>query len=107
VKGHGPQALLQFATSDIRYFPDGAFPVSGRGAVEAALLGQKDELSFEPAGGGIASTGDLAYTYGKATRKAGPQAPARDGGYLRIWRRSGDGVWQLALELTSTADDEK
>lgn len=104
-KGRTSQALLQFAAPDIRYFPPGAFPVSGRGAVEAALLGQRDELSFEPAGGGIASTGDLAYTFGKVVRKAGPQAPPRDGGYLRIWRRTGDAVWQVALELTSTDED--
>lgn len=103
-KSRGPQALLQFATSDIRYFPAGSFPVSGRGAVEAALLGQRDEVSFEPAGGGIASTADLAYTFGKATRKAAPQAPTHDGGYLRIWRRSSDGLWQVALELTTTDD---
>ncbi len=103
-KSRGPQALLQFATSDIRYFPAGSFPVSGRGAVETALLGQRDEVSFEPAGGGIASTADLAYTFGKATRKAAPLAPTHDGGYLRIWRRSSDGLWQVALELTTTDD---
>lgn len=103
-KSRGSQALLQFATPDVRYFPAGAFPVAGRGAVEAALLGQKDELTFEPAGGGIASTADLGFTYGKATRKAAANAPLRDGGYLRIWRRTSGGVWQVALELTSTED---
>jgi ketosteroid isomerase-like protein len=105
VKNRGSQALLQFAAPDIRYFPPGAFPVSGRGAVETALIGQKDELSFEPSGGGIAGTGDLAYTYGKASRRASEQAPAHAGGYLRIWRRSSEGLWQVALELTNTEDD--
>lgn len=99
--GRSSLALLQFATPDIRYFPPDTFPVSGRGAVETALLGRKDILSFEPAGGGIAGTGDLAYTFGKAARKAAEHAPVVDGGYLRIWRRSSGGVWQVALELTS------
>lgn len=104
--GRGAPALLQFAAPDIRYFPQGSNPVRGRGAVEASLLGQKDILSFEPAGGSIAETGDLAYTFGKATRKAGEKAQTRSGGYLRIWRRSGDGVWQVILELTSTDEDD-
>lgn len=104
--GRSSLALLQFATADIRYFPPDSFPVSGRGAVETALLGRKDILSFEPSGGGISDTGDLAYTFGKATRKAAELAPVVDGGYLRIWRRSSDGVWQVALELTSVPPPE-
>lgn len=104
--GRGSLALLQFAAPDIRYFPPDSFPVAGRGAVETALIGRKDVVTFEPSGGGIAITGELAYTFGKATRKAAELAPVVDGGYLRVWRRSGGGVWQVALELTSVPPPE-
>ena len=47
----------------------------------------------------IAASGDLGYSYGAALRKAGPSAAPEAGGYLRVWRRSERGVWQVALEL--------
>jgi ketosteroid isomerase-like protein len=99
--GRGSLALIEFATADIRYFPPDALPVAGRGAVQTALAGRQDEVTFTPTGGAIAGTGDLAYTFGDATRKPGKDAPVEVGGYLRLWRRSREGVWQVALELTS------
>ena len=97
--GPGSQALLAHATDDLRYFPPDALPLTGRGAVLAALAAGREELSFTPVGAGLASLADLGYTYGRATRKAGPTAPAATGGYLRVWRRAASGVWQVALEL--------
>ena len=98
-KTRGNAALLEYATDDLRYLPPDAPPLQGRGAVQAGLPGRRDELSFEPGGGGVAPTGDLGYTFGAVTRKAGPSAPLEAGGYLRVWRRSPRGVWQVALEL--------
>lgn len=95
----GNAALLAHATDDVRYLPPEALPVVGRNAVQTALAGRRDELSFAPAGGDLASSGDLGYTYGAVTHKAAPSAPARPGGYLRVWRRSARGVWQVVLEL--------
>ncbi len=97
--GQGSTALLAHATDDVRFLPADAQPVIGRGALQSALAVSRAELSFTPAGGQISSSGDLGYTYGSATRKAGPNAPAEVGGYLRVWRRSERGVWQVALEL--------
>ncbi len=98
-RANGGPALLAHATDDVRYLPPDAPPIVGRNAVQAAIEGRRDELSFEPGGGDLASSGDLGYTYGAATYKPGPSAPARSGGYLRVWRRSARGVWQVALEL--------
>lgn len=95
----GSQALLAHATDDLRYFPPGVLPLAGRGAVQAALAVSRDELRFTQTGAGLASSGDLGYTHGRATRKTGPEAPPLSGGYLRVWRRSAAGVWQVALEL--------
>jgi len=97
--GPGSQALLAHATDDIRYLLPDNFPLSGRGAVQANLAVSREAMSFEPTGAGLASSGDLGYTHGRATRKLGPDAPLLRGGYLRVWRRSAAGVWQVALEL--------
>ncbi len=98
-KTRGSAALLEYATDDLRYLPPDALPLQGRGAVQAGLGMRRDELTFRPGGGGVAASGDLGYTYGAATRKAGPSASLEAGGYLRIWRRSARGVWLVALEL--------
>ena len=95
----GAAALLAHATDDVRYIPPETLPVVGRSAVQTALAGRRDELSFEPGGGDLARSGDLGYTYGAIRHKAGPSAPAQPGGYLRVWRRSERGVWQVVLEL--------
>ena len=97
--GPGSKALLAHATSDIRYFVPDIIPLSGRGAVEANLTGSREEMSFTPTGAGLASSGELGYTHGRATRKLAPDAPVVRGGYLRVWRRSEADVWQVALEL--------
>lgn len=97
--GPGSQALLAHATADIRYFIPDTIPLAGRGAVQANLSASREEMSFTPTGAGLASSGELGYTHGRATRKLAPDAPVTRGGYLRVWRRSEAGVWQVALEL--------
>ena len=95
----GSAALVAHGTLDLRYLPADAPLVSGRAAVESTLTTRQDTLRFTPGGAEIASSGDLGYSYGTATRKAGPSAAVSVGGYLRVWRRSERGVWQVALEL--------
>jgi ketosteroid isomerase-like protein len=97
--GPGSQALLAHATDDIRYFVPEILPLTGRGAVQANLATSREALTFTQTGAGLASSGDLGYTHGDATRKLGPEAPVQRGGYLRVWRRSAADVWQVALEL--------
>ena len=97
--GPGSQALLAHATDDIRYLIPDTLPLAGRGAVQTNLVVSTEALRFEPTGAGLASSGDLGYTHGRATRKPGPEATPQRGGYLRVWRRSPTGVWQVALEL--------
>ncbi len=96
---HGSAALVAHGTLDLRYLPPDAPMVSGRAAVEATLTTRQDTLTFTPAGAEIAASGDLGYSYGAALRKAGPSAAPEAGGYMRVWRRSERGVWQVALEL--------
>lgn len=97
--GPGSQALLAHATDDLRYLIPDNLPLAGRGAVQARLAVGRELMTFAQTGAGLASSGDLGYTHGHATRKLGPEAPLQTGGYLRVWRRSAAGVWQVALEL--------
>lgn len=104
--GPGSQALLAHATDDLRYFIPDNHPLQGRGAVQANLASSRELMTFQQTGAGLASSGDLGYTHGHATRRLGPEAPLQPGGYLRVWRRSPTGVWQVALELHAISTDQ-
>ena len=57
-------------------------------------------FEFWPEGSGIASSGDLAYTYGWSQRFVSADgAPADTGAYLHVWRQEGPRAWKLALAV--------
>lgn len=105
--GRGLPALLAVAAPDLRYFPPGSFPLTGKDAVQTALLSRADTLGYTPRGSAVSAAGDLGYVYGEATRQTSPKAPIERGGYLRIWRRAADGRWRVALDLTITAPPDQ
>ena len=67
-------------------------------AVKAALATRPKAITSKPLGGGAASSGDLAYTYGLA-EWAGPEKPVT-GSYLRVWQRRPQG-WRIVADLIS------
>ena len=74
--------------------------VEGAGTVaarEAAIAALPAALQYWPMGAGIATSGDLGYSYGLS---APDPAASADASYVHIWCRHGDG-WRLALQLRS------
>ena len=67
-------------------------------AREAAIAALPAALQYWPMGAGVASSGDLGYSYGLS---APDPAASADTSYVHIWCRQGDG-WRLALQLRST-----
>ena len=55
-------------------------------------------LQYWPMGAGIASSGDLGYSYGLSAPDPGASA---DASYVHIWCRHG-GDWRLALQLRTS-----
>jgi ketosteroid isomerase-like protein len=53
---------------------------------------------YEIIDGKIASSGDLAYTYGKYTIDFG-QNVTETGYYVHVWRRDADSKWRLAVDV--------
>lgn len=66
-------------------------------AREVALAALPPALQYWPMGAGIATSGDLGYSYGLSAPAPGASA---DASYVHIWCRSGDG-WRLVLQLRS------
>jgi ketosteroid isomerase-like protein len=80
------------ASESVRLYRDGAFPVVGKSDSLAQLGTGAKGTVFTPEGGGIASTGDLGYTYGTASSESGVSSA-----YLHIWKREG-AEWRLVLD---------
>ena len=99
-ESQGPkEAFVRYAVEDVTFLPSGAPPIIGRDALAASFddwpAGAK--LTWQPAGGGIAQSGDLAYTWGMYTMTL-PEGDPHQGKYLTVWRRQADGSWRLVAD---------
>jgi ketosteroid isomerase-like protein len=89
------------AAEDIRFFREGSFPGAGRESLEEVLRDSSGICTWAVQEKQISLSGDLAYVYGISdckTGTAGPTAP-ESSSFLRIWRKSADGRWTIALDL--------
>jgi ketosteroid isomerase-like protein len=91
-KGTAP-AYLDVLAADAQIFRVGVEPAAAVEAVRAAPAGTR--LTWEPAGGEVALSGDFGYTYGSA----GPDGAEPSERYMRIWRRAPEGPWKLILDI--------
>jgi ketosteroid isomerase-like protein len=98
-----PVSYEPVLTDDVRLLRASRQPVLGREAVRALLAENPMPTTWEPLGGGVATSGDLGYTYGFVKRhEEGPESPwINTSNYLRVWRREKDGPWKLAFEIFS------
>jgi ketosteroid isomerase-like protein len=56
------------------------------------------QAKFDLIGGKIASSNDLAFTYGRYTTVNEPTGPD-SGYYVHVWRRDGSGRWKLVVDV--------
>jgi hypothetical protein len=98
-KGIGA-AIAASATSDIIVNRDGFQQTVGIAPVQAAFDSLPGGLRFEPRGGDIAPSRDLAYSFGIARWSRTPAEAPRDSGvFMHVWRREGGKKWKLALAV--------
>lgn len=82
-------ALAATLADDSRFYREGP-PIHGREAIRAALSAVQT-MTLDPAGGDVAKSDDLAYTYG-AWRSRDAK-----GHYVHLWTRDDQGAWKIAL----------
>ncbi|HEV2845023.1 MAG TPA: nuclear transport factor 2 family protein [Thermoanaerobaculia bacterium] len=97
------QAYATVLADHARLHRTGAQPYVGKAAILAALSPDPKPLSWEPAGGRVAQSGDFGVTYGKIKRRqSGPDSPwVESDSYAHYWRRQGNGPWKLILEVAN------
>jgi ketosteroid isomerase-like protein len=84
--------------ADARVFGLEPVPARDAAAVTAALAARPARISMQPLGAGAARSGDLAYTFGRASWSVG--GVDGEGPYLRVWQRRPQG-WRIVADLIS------
>jgi ketosteroid isomerase-like protein len=94
-------AYIAFAHDDIRLYRDGSLPRTGIEALRQETSQSPGRLTWEPMDGDISRWGTLGFIFGTAETRSGAAAdpPAASSSYLRIWRKTPDGQWKIALDL--------
>jgi ketosteroid isomerase-like protein len=101
------EAYAAFAHDDIRFYRDGLLPMTGIEVLRRESSKSPGRLSWEPMDGDVSRWGTLGYVFGTAEAEGGAAAePAGLSSYLRIWRKTTEGRWKIALDLAVPAPRE-
>lgn len=98
-----PAAFAAYAAADVRMFPDGGEPYSGRDVLIERFAGWPEgaTLRWAPEEGVAAPGGDFGFTWGRFVMTApGEAGPVEEHGkYVSIWRREADGSWKFVADI--------
>jgi ketosteroid isomerase-like protein len=93
------KAFLQFIADDAVLLHSNTIPIIGADAILfiANMNDANLELTWNPLGGEVASSGELGYTYGTFFLKK-DTTTMQQGSYVTIWKKQPDGKWKFVLE---------
>ena len=97
LRGGTINAYRSFTSWDnaTRLYRDQMDIMIGRAAIQKGLGGLSEKLTWQPLASEVASSGELAFTYGKWEN---PARANRSGYYLRVWRQV-RGEWRVVAEV--------
>lgn len=98
------KAYQEFAADRVRVYREGNSPVEGLKAALRLLAVVGSPSSWAAEGADVSASADLGYTYGTGRLShfaAGDSADRieRAFSYVHIWRKAGDGTWQVVLDV--------
>lgn len=94
---NGISVYKKFLSPEARLYRHKQQPLISTQQVESYLNASPDNVSFTSVDGEIASTGDLAFIYGKAVVH---EKVDRNSFFMRIWRKEND-RWKIVLDLVN------
>jgi ketosteroid isomerase-like protein len=93
-------AFMDYIDSNGVLLRPGYLPIVGADAVD--FLSQLPEneytMKWEPAGGDIAKSGEMGYTYGTFKITPNTKDTVVYGTYVSVWKKQADGSWKLVLD---------
>jgi hypothetical protein len=104
----GQRALLRYGMENSRVYIPGMAPAVGAeaasfvyGAFLDSQLATTNPISLNYAGGFLASSKEMGYTYGTMGTTTDESGPAFRTNYLRLWRFTNSNEWRIAVEVLS------
>lgn len=82
-----------FLEKDARIMRNGHLPSQDRDTLRKWISEVGNMLTWEAQGGAVASSADLACTYGIA------EAQGKKGNFVRIWRKNAEGQWKITIDM--------
>jgi ketosteroid isomerase-like protein len=102
VAEHGLEAWVAAFSQDGAMIPPSGPVMTGHEAIREAMATAFQTPGFtvrwDPVGGAVASSGDLAYTFGDY-QHAVDSMVVTQGRYVTVWRRQGDGKWVVIADI--------
>jgi ketosteroid isomerase-like protein len=96
---------LSAADEDARLHRGNTFPMLGKEAIGDYFAKQKIRaVAWEGIDGGIAASGELAYSYGRYElehHEEGGGKRSEKGYFTHVWKRDAEGAWKLVADVTS------
>jgi len=84
-------------TEDVRYYRMGIRPIQGMDSVTMALSQSVGTYSWDVDHAEVSLNSDLGFTYGTSSLSDGEKSIRFS--FMRIWRRSVEGIWNVALDI--------
>ncbi|MFD0750651.1 DUF4440 domain-containing protein [Mucilaginibacter calamicampi] len=96
-------AYKEFLSPEGRYYFPGFEPMTGTDKILKFINNNAISISAETSGAGRSTSGDLAYSFGKATIKKGNMVNHYY--YVRIWEIDAAHKWNILLEVFSPLEN--
>jgi ketosteroid isomerase-like protein len=90
--------IFRYLSNEIRVHRTGHFPLHSLDEIHS-FPDSREKYYFEHLGGDIASSGDLAYAYGKVNSINKKDQQPVTLNYLRIWKREDGRNWKIVLDV--------
>ena len=94
-KTNATKAYRSILDKQFRVHRKGMMPIVDRKALVAPAIQQ---TKFDFIDGKVATSNDLAFTYGRYTTVNEPAGP-ESGYYVHVWRRDANGKWKLVIDV--------
>ncbi len=98
-KSGSSSAFKELAAENLRLYRDGDVPVVGLEQSLTKLAAASEELILRVEKRVVASSCDLAYTYGKYDDVSKLATEAFSGYFVHIWKKDSAGNWKLVLDI--------
>jgi ketosteroid isomerase-like protein len=94
-----PSTYASFLNPHSRIQRNGHLPSTNADTIKAWIAQTDISLKWKSAGAGVASSGDLGFTYGVLEMNTDKSGSI--GHYVRIWRKQPDFKWYIIMEMMS------